>query len=250
MNARERILARLRAAPRQPDLSMPDVAGYYAATARPSTPAARLARFRTAIEAAHAEVFETTEADWPALLARLCQEKGVVRLAYEPSAPLARRLAPEPGLPGLQPFPASVEDCKRALFDATDAGITAACGAIAETGTLVAWPGPTEPRTLSLVPPIHFVLLDAARICDDLHQAMTDGRWAERLPTNLLLISGPSKTADIQQTLAYGAHGPKELIVLLINQDPGARSQDSDPASARSAQIFPESCIPNPGSRT
>jgi L-lactate dehydrogenase complex protein LldG len=36
------------------------------------------------------------------------------------------------------------------------------------------------------------------------------------LPTNALLISGPSKTADIQQTLAYGAHGPRELVVLIV----------------------------------
>ena len=46
--------------------------------------------------------------------------------------------------------------------------------------------------------------------------AMTEARWAAGLPTNALLVSGPSKTADIQQTLAYGAHGPKELIVLMV----------------------------------
>lgn len=40
--------------------------------------------------------------------------------------------------------------------------------------------------------------------------------WAHHMPTNALLISGPSKTADIQQTLAYGAHGPSELVVLLL----------------------------------
>ena len=69
---------------------------------------------------------------------------------------------------------------------------------------------------MSLVPPVHFVLLDAAAIYDNLLAAMTAERWADGLPTNALLISGPSKTADIQQTLAYGAHGPKELIVLLM----------------------------------
>ena len=40
--------------------------------------------------------------------------------------------------------------------------------------------------------------------------------WSSGMPTNALLISGPSKTADIEQTLAYGVHGPKELIVLMI----------------------------------
>ncbi len=216
MNARERILARLKAAPRQAATSLPDVDGHYAALPRTTSPAVRLARFREAIEAAHAEVFATTAQAWPAELARLCKEKGVGSLAYEPSSAFARRLVAEVGLPTLQAFPSMVEACKTRLFDATDAGITQADSAIAETGTLVAWPGPTEPRTLSLVPPIHFILLDARRICDDLYQAMTEGRWAGRLPTNLLLISGPSKTADIQQTLAYGAHGPKELIVLLL----------------------------------
>jgi L-lactate dehydrogenase complex protein LldG len=42
--------------------------------------------------------------------------------------------------------------------------------------------------------------------------------WSE-MPTNLLLISGPSKTADIEQTLAYGIHGPKRLITLIVNHD-------------------------------
>ena len=60
-----------------------------------------------------------------------------------------------------------------------------------------------------------FVLLDAATIHSDLHSAITSEGWKDGLPTNALLIGGPSKTADIQQTLAYGAHGPKELIVLL-----------------------------------
>jgi len=41
-------------------------------------------------------------------------------------------------------------------------------------------------------------------------------RWSDGMPTNALLVSGPSKTADIQVTLAYGAHGPKELVVLLL----------------------------------
>ena len=49
-----------------------------------------------------------------------------------------------------------------------------------------------------------------------LYDAITTQNWSAGLPTNALLITGPSKTADIQQTLAYGAHGPKELIVLLL----------------------------------
>jgi L-lactate dehydrogenase complex protein LldG len=188
------------------------VAGHFTPLRQPD--ADRIKAFRSAIEAAHAEVHETTAAAWPALLARLCREKGVKTLACPAGGDLPDRLAKAPGLPELWRFAEDMETVKTRLFDATDAAITQAHAAIAETGTLIAWPGPDEPRSLSLVPPIHFVLLDGARIHADLLSAMTD--WAGHLPTNLLLISGPSKTADIQQTLAYGAHGPKELIVFLL----------------------------------
>ena len=67
-----------------------------------------------------------------------------------------------------------------------------------------------------VMPPLHIALLKASAVFDNLHEAMHTQRWSEGLPTNALLISGPSKTADIQQTLAYGAHGPKELIVLIL----------------------------------
>ena len=69
---------------------------------------------------------------------------------------------------------------------------------------------------MSLVPPVHFALLDAATLHDTLFDAITTEAWSSKLPTNALLVSGPSKTADIQQTLAYGAHGPKALIILLL----------------------------------
>ena len=91
--------------------------------------------------------------------------------------------------------------------------------AIAETGTLILWPDANEPRLMSLVPPVHIVLLDATRIYNTFFEAMTAEGWKDGLPTNALLISGPSKTADIQQTLAYGAHGPKELVVLMLNSE-------------------------------
>ena len=59
-------------------------------------------------------------------------------------------------------------------------------------------------------------LLKASEVRDNFHELMHAQGWAGAMPTNALLVSGPSKTADIQQTLAYGAHGPKELLVLIL----------------------------------
>jgi len=136
------------------------------------------------------------------------------------------------GLAGvaLRAWEGQFEELSADLFHRLDAGFTQARGAIAETGTLILWSSAEEPRSLSLVPPIHFVLLDATRIYNTFYEAMTSEGWQDGLPTNSLLISGPSKTADIQQTLAYGAHGPRELIVLAIVPD------DIDLAELEAAQ--------------
>ncbi|MCR6631949.1 MAG: lactate utilization protein [Magnetospirillum sp.] len=109
-----------------------------------------------------------------------------------------------------------VEELKPVLVHGVDAGLTTTLGGIAETGTLVLWPTPDEPRLLSLLPPIHIALVRAAEVVDNLAGLIRDKGWAGSMPTNAVLISGPSKTADIEQTLAYGVHGPKELIVLVV----------------------------------
>lgn len=222
MSARDNILGRLRKAPEGDPAPLPDLAAWRASRPPIADAAAALALFRANIEAAHAEVHDTTAQDWPALLARLAAAKGVQTLLYGPASPHGAQLAAS-APPGVQlvPYARPVEEWRDRLFDGIDASLTAAISAIADTGSLVLWPDAHEPRLMSLVPPIHFVLLDAARIHLDLRAAMSAERWATRMPTNALVISGPSKTADIQQTLAYGAHGPRELIVLLRHANGG-----------------------------
>lgn len=112
-----------------------------------------------------------------------------------------------------------IETWKEFLFNDVDVGITSASCAIATTGTIVLRPGPDEPRSLSLVPPCHIVIVREETLYNDFAEIMHVQNWQSGMPTNIVLVSGPSKTADIQQTLAYGAHGPRDLFVLFIRNN-------------------------------
>lgn len=222
-SARARILARLRqsAPPADP--------------ADPAVPLRRfdwdsrelLARFRERLEAVRGEVHLVGD-DWPRRALELLEARGVRRLLYGPEAPPAAALeaawreAPAASF-GIElvAYREPVESFRDSLFDTVDVGFTGCRGAIAETGSLVLWPDAREPRLLSLVPPIHLVLLEAGSIRSTFAELLDEQGWSRGMPTNALLITGPSKSADIEQTLTYGVHGPKELIVLVRVPDGG-----------------------------
>jgi L-lactate dehydrogenase complex protein LldG len=176
--------------------------------------------FTTKIEAVHGEVHSVAKPEWPERLLTLLANRGVKRLLISPTHPVGQALqqawANSPTAPELIPYDRSIEDMKDTLVHSVDAAITSTVGAIAETGSLVLKPTGDEPRLMSLLPPIHIALLEEGAIHDTLQTMMSEQGWNQDMPTNLLLISGPSKTADIEQTLAYGVHGPKELIVLIL----------------------------------
>ena len=110
----------------------------------------------------------------------------------------------------------SYESFSEKLFNEIDASITRTVGAIAASGSVVLHPTSDEPRLMSLVPDIHIALVYEDHIYETFDQIIFTQNWSENMPTNALLISGPSKTADIEQVPAYGVHGPKELIVLIL----------------------------------
>jgi L-lactate utilization protein LutC len=107
------------------------------------------------------------------------------------------------------------------LFD-YDVGISTAQAAIAETGTLLLESESERHRVVSLVPPVHIAIVDAADICLTLGEALAAvGRGSDLSPT-ITLITGPSRTADIELTLAIGVHGPQELYVIVnVGPSPG-----------------------------
>ncbi len=99
-----------------------------------------------------------------------------------------------------------------------DAGLTSADAALAETGTIVLTSGPGKSRLASLLPPVHMALVPTAVLTTDLFTwtaSFNRQRLPQSPPTNLNFISGPSKTADIEQIMAVGVHGPKRFIVIL-----------------------------------
>lgn len=122
------------------------------------------------------------------------------------------------GVPGTETtrFIENFEVLKNHIFDKIDVGLSSAHAAIADTGTLLLRPDATEPRTLSLIPPVHVIVLNPHHIFGNLESCLASiPDTALRQNSNTLFISSPSKTADIQQKLAYGAHGPKRVIVFL-----------------------------------
>lgn len=106
-------------------------------------------------------------------------------------------------------------DLKQRL-SAIDVGIVEADYAIASTGTLAMVATPQRPRSVSLLPPINIVMLRAARILPDL-AAVLRAVGPETIASHpMVLVTGPSRTADIEKRIVIGVHGPKELYVVII----------------------------------
>ncbi|WP_274389352.1 lactate utilization protein [Paraburkholderia tagetis] len=260
LGARTRMLGRLRAssngngsaneaaAPAPVDALDQRIDAHYAqqraqACATLATESARLAQFQHMLEAAHAQVVRASAKDWPAELAHRLAAAGVKRLLLDASSAegvalgqALRAAAPDIEARG---YAEPIEAWKSELFDSIDAGFTVARSGLAATGTLVVVPDANAPRTVSLVPPLHVALIHARTLHADLHTAVASERWRDGMPTNLVMISGPSKTSDIQQTTAYGAHGPRALWVIVVTDDEGDEAEVPAHSSAHSPASLP-----------
>ncbi len=103
---------------------------------------------------------------------------------------------------------------EEALFEA-GCGVTGVRFAVAETGSLVVCSGPGRPRRLSLVPPVHVAVIDESQIVADFGDVLAEFRDGS-LPSNLVVVTGPSRTADIAQRLVKGVHGPARVECLVV----------------------------------
>ena len=102
---------------------------------------------------------------------------------------------------------------------------TGSFAGVAETGTLVLLSGPESPTTLNFLPDVHIALLFTDRVVgsyEDVWARLRARDGATVMPRVVNWITGPSRTADIEQTLLLGAHGPRRLHIILVDEVPAA----------------------------
>jgi L-lactate dehydrogenase complex protein LldG len=102
---------------------------------------------------------------------------------------------------------------------AVDCGITLCECLVERTGSILVSSRQGAGRRLSIYPPVHVVVASVRQLLPDIKDALhyMHKKYGQRLPSMISLITGPSRTADIEKTLVMGAHGPKELILFLID---------------------------------
>lgn len=214
MAARENILGRIRSRQGRPGPATADEHGAIVSyvAAHPHSPRPRSdwdpeARFRERALGLGSTVDEVdSPAAAPAAVAR-----------YLASHSLPARAVCWAELAALDWLAAGVEVMARPAADADLVGVTGAYCAIAETGTLMMLSGTAAFATVSLLPETHIAVLSRSRIVRGMEEA-----WAlvrrERggLPRAASFISGPSRTADIEQTVTLGAHGPYRVHIVMV----------------------------------
>lgn len=165
-----------------------------------------VSRFAAALEAVGGNcLIAENEADATQTLAQIISAVNAEKIVVSASKLVERVLPTE--------LDVKTQPTKEELFDC-NLGITGAQFAVAETGTLVLESGRENNRLISLVPPIHVCLVETKTIRQKLSEVLSE------LETNLspavTFITGPSRTSDIELTLAIGVHGPRELFAILI----------------------------------
>ena len=212
--SRQQILDRVRAALEHGKVVGPDRVDH--SSARIVADGDLLRRFTEMASDAGIQVHQAADARQAArLVAEVVRQVGARRVLIEPGSFVARDPIVEALAGGGVELVDEPSD-DEVLFSA-DVGITGACGAIAETGSLVLRAGPESPRMTSLTPPVHVALLTCGQIVPDLLD------WPALHPPGKglagayeVLVTGPSKTADIELNLVTGVHGPGEVHVVIV----------------------------------
>lgn len=175
--------------------------------------AALIRRFTAALESQGATVERLKKrAEAPEVIASLLRGLNM---------PLQLRMGTDPLLEGM-PWDTTPIELKFGAAEGSDfTSISWAKCAAAETGTLFLASGPDNPSTLNFLPEMHIVMIAAEDIVGPYEDAWGKIRQLHgrgKMPRTVNLVSGPSRTADIEQTIIMGAHGPKKLVVFIASR--------------------------------
>lgn len=144
----------------------------------------------------------------------------VARFLRDSNAPATIRMGSDPALATL-PWSTTALDVSTGASAGSDInGLSRAFGAVAETGTLALLSGQDNPTTLNFLPDNHLIVVAARDIAGDYEAVFgrVRGRYGQgHMPRTLNLVTGPSRSADIEQTLILGAHGPRRLHVIVVD---------------------------------
>ena len=173
--------------------------------------AARLATFVAEAERVQASVVELASADEV--------PKEIARYLREANLPATLRMGEDQRLAAM-PWAQTSLEIARGPSDGHDLNaVSVAFAGVAETGTLALASGPDNPTTLNFLPDNHCVVLFAANVFGDFESVfakLREGYGKGHMPRTLNFISGPSRSADIEQTLLLGAHGPRRLHIVVV----------------------------------
>jgi L-lactate dehydrogenase complex protein LldG len=162
--------------------------------------------FVSQAENAGATVTTTTMDSLEQSLQYYCDEHSIKKVKIATS-PLLQKIDWKNGVTEFHTGPAGIEDT---------VSITECFSAVAETGTLVLISGKESPTTLNFLTEIHIVVVQQKNIVASYEDVWDKVRELSQLPRCINLITGPSRTGDIEQKILVGAHGPRELVIFLV----------------------------------
>ena len=217
MSARENILARIRGSLRRDsnDGALAQVQAHIAA--RALSPRPNIGGDLAALFKANAMRLLSTIAEVP-----LMRDVPATAAAYLRAHDLPLQAVCWPGLSELDWAGSGIPMENRPARESDLVGVTSVFCAIAETGTLMTLSGADTPPATSLLPETHIAVLRLSQIVPSMEEAWQRLRYThgpERfMPRAVNFISGPSRTADIEQTLTLGAHGPYRVHIILVSE--------------------------------
>lgn len=212
--ARDRILDRIRAAMREkaprrepqdkPKPWFPEL---------PDDPETRIARFAQELTTLKGEFHRAAnENEARGKLRELCEQNQLRKVAASEDS-LLRKL-----LEGQEVNWINATGVAGASLESFDVGITRADALAARTGSILLSSRTGTGRALSVLPPTHLVVARNEELVADIGEGIRVWQriYGANIPSNCFIISGPSRTADIEKVLVLGAHGPKRLIVCVV----------------------------------